>query len=73
MKKTIGFYVEETTVEELDYLVRLLNEMSGDASPGALMTKHFNRSDLIRQALEIGLTKIREHLEFARSRMNDQE
>lgn len=68
MKRTIGFYVEEKTVQELDDLVQLLNEMAGNTRLDMLMTKDIKRSDLIRQALEIGLTKIREHLEFAQSR-----
>ena len=55
MKRTIGVYVDDDRIQELDDLARRIVE-----SDKKLTT--YNRSDLIRCALDLGLEQIKKEL-----------
>jgi|DEB0MinimDraft_4_1074332.scaffolds.fasta_scaffold98956_2 hypothetical protein len=63
MKKTIGVYVEEEVIQELDELLELLKLRTGSQEPDMMLVKDLKRSDLIRSALDVGLHHLRKSIE----------
>jgi hypothetical protein len=63
MKKTIGVYVEEEVIQELDELLELLKLRTGSQEPDMMLVKDLKRSDLIRSALGVGLHHLRKSIE----------